>query len=654
MNARSMVGVACATVVCVVGHASKVKADGVILITVDTLRADHVHAYGYPLATTPMMDSVARDGWRFSQAYTPIPLTLPAHVSIMSGLLPMQHGVVDFTSVLSTNGPPLIAELYRKAGYSTAAFVSAPVLDRHFGLSRGFDVYEDHLAAFRYSAFKRPANETVSLALKWLRASSSAKKNFFLWIHLYDPHLPYIAPEPFRTRFREAYDGEIAFADAQIGRLTTFLKAADLYESSTIVITGDHGEALGEHGERTHGFFLYDSTLRVPLIIKKAGPSPPHPIVVETPTETTSICPTLMALNTLKTSVNLDRHALTLQTENAGSPADDENSLYHEIQLPRLHYHWSELRAVRAGRFKYILAPRPELYDLISDPHELHNLVSERSILASKLREQLISVDSGSVKSQRRQTSLSLSDETIARLTALGYVGMSSTQVERESGLADPKDKIVVFNLISESIRLQQNGRSVDALSALREARRLDPACPTIHVFLGRQLLELPALKSQFLEAIDEFREAVRLLPGDLEAMHGLALAYRRAGQFREALLGFETLARTVSADWRVHFDIGLTREALKDEPGAVRAFRAAVARNPRAFQPWMALAYSQMRTADLAGAETAARHASVIDPDAGAPHHLLAAIYASNGQARRSEVEERLGIAKDLGIGTQ
>ncbi|MGH9542853.1 MAG: sulfatase [Terriglobales bacterium] len=390
--------------------APRSAAQNVILISIDTLRADHLHCYGYRLETSPNLDRLAHEGVRFADAYTTIPLTLPAHTAIMTGELPARSGVEDYTSRLSPRGPATLAELLRAHGFATAAVVAAPVLDHRFGLSRGFDVYEDQIAPITLEGLnwvpKRLAGDGVNRALAWIKTHWERK--FFFWLHLYDPHRPRWAPAPIAAEFQSPYDAEIAYADHEVGRLLDGLRTMGLYAKTIIAVVADHGESLGEHGESTHGFFVYRATLRVPLILRlPAGQDvEARGQVIHTNVANFDLFPTILELEHVALPPNIDAASL-LPLLGAHFPASGGGwgrAVYAESELPYLHYGWSDLRTIIASHYQYILAPRPELYDLAQDPREVHNLAGSDLALADTLRGRLLSLQAHALAGPRGAT----------------------------------------------------------------------------------------------------------------------------------------------------------------------------------------------------------------------------------------------------------
>src|SRR5438128_3139217 len=355
-----------------------------LLVTIDTLRPDHLRCYGYEQIQTPNIDSLAADGVRFERAYTPIPITLPSHTVILTGTYPMMNGMHDFSGNNLNPLQPTLATVLRARGYDTGAVIAAAVLDRRFGLNQGFDFYYDHfdfsrLAETNLDLMERPANEVIDQALKWL--AKPRQKPFFLWVHLYDPHHPYNPPPPFNRLYKEnLYAGEIAFADTQVGRLLAYLKQHAAYNHTLVVLSGDHGEGLGEHGEKTHGFFTYNSTLHVPLIIKPSVNIKVINPLIKRGVSLVDLMPTVLGLLNIPIPPKVQGKNLAMMLLRGDEM--EPSPLYSETYLPRIHFNWSELRGLSAKNYHFIDAPKPELYDISSDPGEIHNLYVDKNAVS--------------------------------------------------------------------------------------------------------------------------------------------------------------------------------------------------------------------------------------------------------------------------------
>lgn len=468
---------------------NKLQKPNIIFITLDTTRADHLPSYGYTEGNTPVMDAIAREGILFEQCISPTQLTLPSHCSMMTGLYPPYHGVrVNGNTALSDTHDTL-AELFSKQGYQCGAFIAAFVLDGRWGLKQGFHHYDDQFDLSKYKqldlgAVQRPAGEVFDSALAWLDTKKSAP--FFAWIHLYDPHSPYDPPEPYRSQYKDRgrhglYDGEIAYTDSQIGRCVEWLKDNRLDRNTFVVIMGDHGEGLGEHGEMTHGFYIYDYAIHVPLLIRTPFKELSG-IRIPSQVRLTDVYPTL-----------LDMLGMEIPAENQGESllplifdptAPDTRMAYSEAMAPNVQYGWSTLHSWRSTGYKYIEAPRPELYDLSKDPLEEENIRLRYRKIAETYKEDLARFMEDSSKGAPEQEAANLDSDTLQRLANLGYVG---APVSRKTGksLADPKDKLDVFNKISLSVEYSNRENYDKAAELLQEVLKMDPRNPQARLQLA-------------------------------------------------------------------------------------------------------------------------------------------------------------------------
>ena len=491
----------------------------VLLVTVDTLRPD---ALGWVAGrnATPAIDALAREGVRFPAAISPVPLTLPSHTSLLTGLEPPRHGVRDNGQALAA-GVPTLAETLRRDGYATAAFVSGFPLDSAFGLDRGFQVYDDRLPDGERSHEERAAPATTAAALAWLR---SAPCPWFVWVHYYDPHYPYEPPAGLRGAGKRGnYDGEVRAVDGAVAELERAAKKLAGGELLT-VLTADHGESLGEHGEATHGFFVYDSTVLVPLVVHWPGHLAPRES--RAAARLVDVMPTLLQLIGSSPVPGVD--GVGLLPILAGK-ATEIPPAYSETYQPWTSYGWSPLRAIRHGGWKLIAAPRPELFDLGRDPQEQTNLVDRERPKARDLERRLRVVTAR----PSRAAGAVLHDETsTARLRALGYLGAGSSPGEPPAGLADPKDRLAVRDLLTEGEELMMAGEFAAAARRFDLALASDPGNRFAALRGGVARLEL----GRTAEAVEQLTLAVRLDPTRVEARATLAAALARAKRHDEAV----------------------------------------------------------------------------------------------------------------------
>jgi len=554
--------------------AAKARPD-VILITIDTVRADHVGCYGAKDVQTPTLDGLAHDGVVFERAISQVPLTWPSHAVILTGLRPFQNGVQDFT------GQPLdgrfrsVAQAFKQHGYATGAVVSAFVLDRSWGLARGFDFYDD---AFAPEAFAnrdlglvdRRAGESVDRALAWLK--KNPRRPFFFWLHLYDPHSPYDPPEPFRSQYQgHLYDGEIAYADRELGRVIAWLKASKMYDSSMILFVSDHGESLGEHGEHEHGFFVYNATVHVPLIVKLPAGSGIRPTRILRPVETSGIAATLLEAAGIHDTMGGQLQVRGLLNANGGS----DEAVYSETFYPFSSFGWSPLHALETSRYHYIEAPQPELYDLPADPEEKNNLASRQTATVAVLKDKLQKMLSERPYAPAADSNSGLSSDALDKLRALGYVAYRSpvSASALASGLPDPKSKLWEFNSILEAEDALRAGDTAKGKSLLLQVREKDPDMYVVPFVLGETALG----QQQWDEAATELRKCLELNPHFDQAMLGLARALIFLGKTDEARQWTQSAIQYNSENYRAWYQLGFI-EARSDKQAAIADYEKAVA----------------------------------------------------------------------------
>jgi arylsulfatase A-like enzyme len=558
---------------------AKAVPPDVILITIDTLRADHLRCYGYSLIQTPAIDSLAKDGIRFSQAFTPSPITNTSHTSILTGLLPSTHGVTDFGVPLAAKHATW-AELLSRSKYQSAAFIGAVILDSKSlapGLDRGFDFYDNFPAhpttKERWGRVERRGMDVVKRAESWLAAHPG--RPHFLWVHLYDPHDPYEPPPPYSQTYKDRlYDGEIVYADSALGNFLAYLKSHHSYEDSLIVLVGDHGEGLGEHHEDTHGIFLYDSTLHVPLLVKLPGHASAGK-VVEAQVRTTDILPTVLDVVKVRASVRFDGESL--QTYFAGADSTDRVA-FGETDYP-LRFGWAPLRSVRSDGVKFIEAPRPELYNLRADPGELNNTYAPWSDVVKKSRALL--ADLRSKLPPAAPSPATVGRSTLSELRALGYLGPadagSSTTVPEPSLLPDPKDKIQEQNLLHRGMMLSDGGQAAEARQVLEKVLELNPKSPVAL----RQLGELELEAGEYSRAAAHLKSARDARPDDATAAYDLGQALEKTGDLEGARDALETSLKLTPGQLSARVLLGKVYIRLKNFPAAEDEFEAALLLEP-------------------------------------------------------------------------
>jgi len=574
------------------------QARNLLLVTIDTLRADHVGAYGYARARTPVLDALAAGGVRFDRAYAAAPITLPSHATLLTGRYPPGHGARDNGLHVSASVPTLATEL-RTRGFKTAAFVAAFPLDHQFGLNRGFDVYGDQLPRQPNGqpANERPASQVVNDAIAWLSSITShtspqppipnPQSPFFLWVHVFEPHAPYGDPSSQRPVL-ERYDEEIATADREIGRLIDALGTARA--DTLIVAAGDHGEAFGEHGEYAHSIFVYDTTLRVPLVISGRGIA--AGARVGTPVTLADVAPTI-ARAFGWTMADVD--GVDLGPAIAGRPLDGRE-LYAESFAPFLEFGWSPLRTVRSGGRKYIAAPKPELYDLERDAREETNLVASDRATATALAAR---VDRYSPP--QLPTTGFLDASGLERLRALGYT-MPTHSHDPADARIDPKDRREIAAQLAQVIAGELSGDALER--ALEGIVRADPGNGQARVRLGYLQLaknDCAAAERQFTYAIDGG------LPG-VDAYVGLATCLGRRNDLAAAARALQFAKEREPDNPVVAANLGILQAARGDLTGAIQSLSAALARDPDLHEARFNLALAYAKSGRRPEAAAAAR----------------------------------------------
>jgi arylsulfatase A-like enzyme/Tfp pilus assembly protein PilF len=549
----------------------------VILITIDTLRADHLGCYGYGRAQTPNIDDWANQGALFRNATTTTPLTLPAHSSIMTGAYPIAHGVRDNVGFYLDDKWVTLAETLKSNGFQTGGFISAFVLDRRWGIAQGFQEYFDHFELSKYKAVsldavQRRGDETLDHALKWI--DKVKDQRFFSWIHFYDPHTPYDPPDPFRKPWANQmyglYDGEIAYTDHLIGELKAYLKAHNLDSTTAIVLMADHGESLGEHDETGHGFFIYDATTHIPMIVVVPGRK--H-LDIRDQVRSIDVYPTICSLMQVQPPKAVEGKSLLPLIRGESLPAP--LTAYSESYYPRFHYGWNELKSLRTVEYKFIDAPRKELYRVSQDTDESDNLYEKETKRADPFNNELVQLAKATTQVQGPKP---VDDDAREKLQALGYIGTFSAPVVGESGtLADPKDKIGLYNLLKVAQWKSAEEKTDDALADITQVLQQDPGILEAHLVLGNILMK----KSEFAKARDAFQSALKFNDSFTGAVFGLAFAYEREQNWEAARAGFEHLLKIDPRDVKAYFHLGEIASAEDQQDKALPYFQKAVEMDP-------------------------------------------------------------------------
>jgi arylsulfatase A-like enzyme/Tfp pilus assembly protein PilF len=563
--------------------AAAAERPNVVLVTLDTTRADRMGFLGSTRGLTPALDALARQGTVFERAFAQAPITTVSHATILSGTYPQFHRVNDFGVPLPAS-VPWLPDLLRAQGYRTAAFVGALILDPRGGLAPGFDRgFETYDAGFkvkrgkedRYATMERRGEEVVSRALAWLGQRPPGP--FFLWVHLYDAHDPYEAPEPFGSRFAKApYDGEIAYVDAQVGRLVEGLRSAQLLDSTAVAVIADHGESLGEHGESTHGVFLYDPTIRVPLLLKRPG-SRDAGRRVAARVSAVDLAPTLLEIAGVTAPPAIQGQSLLAL---ASAPRAADRPAYAETDYPRRAFGWSSLAAWRGDRFLYVKAPRRELYDLAADPAAARNVAEERKAVADgvartleEFRRRTASEGGGG------STAPAVDPQLAEKLASLGYVS-TGTAAPAAAGI-DPKDKVAVSNTLHDAIRSLENGETSRAGMLLERVIATDPQIPMAHLQLGIARCR----ERKYAQAIAPLRRAIELQPDAVMAHYEMGIALFETGDWKTAAGHFEIVASKLPKFADARFSLGSVYARIDRVDEAVTELKAALELEPRHYR---------------------------------------------------------------------
>jgi arylsulfatase A-like enzyme/cytochrome c-type biogenesis protein CcmH/NrfG len=613
------------------------KPPNIILITLDTTRADRMGFLGSQRRLTPNLDALAKESAVFTRAYANVPLTPPSHASILTGTYPQFHRVNTMQTPLAAD-LPYAPEILKAHGYHTAAFVGSIVLQATgpsaAGFNRGFETYD---AGFHnagagedpYHSIRRRGEEVVAHALAWLKQHPGGP--FFVWVHLYDAHDPYDPPEPYKGRYAaEPYDGGIAYEDAAVGKLLRQLKFRGLYEGTVIAVMADHGEALGAHGEDTHGIFLYDETIQVPLLIKLAHPRSGGK-KIDDRVELVDVLPTLLQEARVATPKEVQGQSLLGLMKAGGmestavAAAGSERSAYAETDYPRTEYGWSSERSLRTGKYLYIRAPRRELYNQAVDPKSDHNLAASSAAVADTLETQLEAFRQ-KTSSNREAPHAALDPAAEEALGALGYM-TSHRPVSKETDQGpDPKDKIEIANMVhrAKTLQDQHSDESIalleeviakepglwvypllgdwlmrkhdyqKAVPVLRKALEMQPDSEGTHFLLGKSLMGI----KDYASAIPELERVVAKTPNMVTAHGYLEMAYARTNRLTDAIRECNTVLSYAPGDYESYMILGYALPRTGDVQGAVAALKKAVSLQPAVptAHLWLADLYDQLQ----------------------------------------------------------
>jgi arylsulfatase A-like enzyme/Flp pilus assembly protein TadD len=625
------------------------KPSNIILITLDTTRADRMGFLGSKLGLTPNLDALAKQSVVFTRAYSQVPLTPPSHAAILTGTYPQFNHVNDMEDALAKD-VPYAPEILRTHGYRTAAFIGSIVLQPAppfaTGFDRGFDAYDadfhsENPGDDRYKTVQRRGAQVVAHALAWLNKRPHPKDPFFIWIHLYDAHDPYDPPEPYKTRYAAApYNGGIAYEDAVVGRLLRELKLRGLYDGTIMAVMADHGESLGAHGEDTHGVFLYDETIRVPLLIKmplaKDGGKR-----IDNRVELIDVLPTLLQANSIEIPNEVQGKSL-LGLMGRGNTAGNSTTVawhdhpaYSQSEYPHNNFGWSALRSLRSEKYLYIQAPRRELYDETADPGAEHNLASSSKAVADTLASQLQALRQETINISEAPT-VALDPEAQAKLGALGY--MASTDPKSKANPddgPDPKDKVEIANMIHRAEMLQQDGHSDESIALLEQIIAKNPTS-AFYEKLGDWLMR----KQDFEQAAPVLRKALEIDPDSTGTRFQLAKCFMLTRNYPAAIPELENLIAKVPNAVEAHSYLELAYLKTDRFSDAIKECQTMLQYDPNDYGSYLILGQSLAQSGDPDGGMKALKKAVSLQPEVPLAHVWLANIYEQLGRKADAELE--------------
>lgn len=504
---------------------AKEESCNLLLITLDTTRADRLGCYGHSPAVTPALDSLARAGVRFEQAFSHVPITLPSHTSLLTGVLPPEHGIRDNGRHILGPELPTLAEVYRQHGYKTGAFIAASVLDSRYGLNRGFDAYDDEMPRnpagqpFR----DRHADAVCDRALAWL--NQTRNQPFMCWVHFFDPHAPYEPPPAFLAKTSHPYDGEVAFMDAQVGRLLSWLQTNNLVRNTLVVAVADHGESLGDQGYLWHSLLVYVSTMRVPLIFSLPGRLPQGTTSPDL-AGISDIMPTILEFMGWQHPEQVTGHSLLPSLNGRSMPP---RSIYGESDFPYNSFGWSKLRCLTNAKWKYIRAPQAELYDRLADPGETKNLATTHPDMMKQLEAELTAMEGDMLLCE--SPVVELDADTRATLRSLGYVGGEPPQVE-PADLKNPRAMLDIEHSFREAEFMLSARKPKEAIAILEPAVKRSPESFVLLERLGRAY----ATVGRFEDGRRTLLDALALYPDSADTYEVLSITFATQGQFDKAI----------------------------------------------------------------------------------------------------------------------
>ena len=633
--------------------APQARDASVLFITLDTTRADHLSCYaneavapgsrpavGAPInrsatrgAKTPHLDALAARGIRFAHTTAQVPLTLPSHACMFTGTYPEVHQLRDMGGFTLDPKHLTLATMARNAGYTTAAFVGSKAVGRAFGINQGFDTYDDQMPSRGQEEGKLPgvfperrAAVTTDHALEWLK--QHGKERFFLWVHYYDPHEPYEPPEPYKSQYpNDPYSGEIAYTDEQVGRLLDYLDQQNLRNRTLVIAVGDHGEGRNDHGEGTHGIFIYDDTLHVPLII--AGPGVAASKVVNYQVRSIDLLPTVTEFLNLAPNPAAQGVSLwPLIQRGQPLPGKGSNYAYIETLYPKTYMNWSELRGMRTDRWKFILAPKPELYDLEKDSGEKENVIARHPAEADQLQKKIWEVIGPAARDQKLNFA-PVNKETRQELESLGYVSAGTPReiVLNMSG-PDPKDRVSTLAAMQQYDRAMKVKSFAQAARVMEAALKTDPANPLAHLYLATAYEK----QRDWRRAIETYRGAVEIHVATDQILSRLGKAYLRLHDLENGVKAMEEAGRMNPTDLDNFRNLGTAYLELRRVPEAEKAFKAILVQDDRYAAAYNGLGLVAIQRGDADAARVNFEKAIEFGPDEVEPLLNLGVLYQKTG----------------------
>ncbi len=641
--------------------AAQAEAPNIIFITVDTTRADRMGFLGCKKGLTPNLDTLARQGIVFEHAYSQAPLTPVSHATIFTGTYPHFHTVTDFGHPLPAL-LPYVPEILHEAGYRTAAFIGSLILDPKANMAPGFDRgFDSFDAGFhpkrgpnesRYDSIERRAGDVVGHAIRWIDTNKNRQSPFFIWIHLYDPHAPYDPPAPFDQRFSDPYDGEIAYADSTLGKLFSYLRQRGLYDRALITMMSDHGESLGAHGESMHGIFLYDETIRVPLMFKLpgellAGRRVPGRVRL------VDVAPTLLSMLSVPLPPTFQGESLVPMMKapslKSGQKPAADLPAYAETDYPHRAFGWSSIRSLRTGKYLFVRAPRRELYDESHDPGAEHNLATVSPAVTGTLQAQLDQFrDRTSSYHEKKSEETGASSEQSQNLSALGYVGSTAGAASTDplQG-ADPKDKIGISNILHEGMIAVEDGRYSEAIPMLQHVLEDSPTIPAAQMQLGVALARV----KRYPEAIVALRKGLQLMPDSTEAQYELGLALFETGAWQESVPYFEFVAKKRPKFVDAQYSLASVYARVQRVPEAVALLQQVIQLSPEHFRANLLLGRIFTLQHRSEEALPYLKQAVVSEPGNFEAHAFLADAYEQQGSTGAAVTERNRAEALKRGV---